>query len=254
MSRGVEMLSEAAPVNMADDWYQFATSDHFWFQWRMASICRLMKGLDIGERPLEIGSGNGAARAQLASHFQRPIDGCDLNLAALELDQHPAGQLYCYDVHQRRPEWEECFSSIFLLDVLEHIEDPVAFLESVRFHLRPQGLLVINVPAMPSLYSRYDEVDGHVKRYRTPALRAELESAGLQLLRHAYWGFTMLPIIGLRKIVMHFTSRERVMARGFQPPSKLADAMLRTLMFVETRCFPRPWLGTSLVVVAQREN
>lgn len=236
---------------MADDWYAYASSEHFWFQWRLAALRRLLAGIDPGERILEVGCGNGIARGQLEAHYDRPIDGCDLNLHALQLAEAGRGRLYLYNVHDRRPEWDGQFDTIFLLDTLEHIETPVPLLQSLGHHLRPKGLLVLNVPAVECLYSRYDQLAGHVRRYRLTTLATELEQAGFRLLRSAYWGLTLVPVVALRKLLVRFAAPERVIARGFQPSSRLADLVLRGLMHTERGLLKRPWIGTSLAVVAE---
>jgi hypothetical protein len=113
-------------------------------------------------------------------------------------------------------------------------------------------LLILNVPAVQSLYSRYDEAAGHVKRYSMSVLNDELSGSGFRLLKGSYWGFTMLPIVLVRKAVLAFTKRENIVSRGFQPPSKIADLLLRALMHTETLILPRPPWGTSIIAVAQR--
>ena len=54
---------------------------------------------------------------------------------------------------------------VVLFDVLEHIPDTQPFLSSVIRHIKLNGFLLINVPALQTLYSKYDETVGHVRRY-----------------------------------------------------------------------------------------
>ncbi len=252
MHSEIEILSDPAPVNMADDWYQYATAEHFWMQWRFGKVRKCLTGLETGNRILEIGCGAGVMRNQLESFHGCAVDGCDLNLPALEMASSGQGKLFVYDVHQRRELWKDYFNTIYLLDVLEHIPDAVKFLNSVRYHLQKDGLLLLNVPAAQWLYSQYDESVGHLKRYSIRLLTEELAAGGFRLLKCHYWGFTMLPFLLLRKGVLRFTKREKIVSRGFQPPSKVADLMLRTLMHTENLILPRPPLGTSIVAVAQK--
>jgi SAM-dependent methyltransferase len=247
----IELLSEPPRFHMADAWYEYATPDHFWYQWRIDALRRLLEGLDPGQRLLEVGCGNGAARQQLEACYGRPVDGCDLNLYALQRALPGQGRLCLYNVHDRRPEWAGYFDTIFLLDTLEHIETPTGLLESLAWHLKPGGRLVVNVPALSWLYSRYDRLAGHFRRYRKKTLTAELEPAGFRVVRQAYWGLTLLPIAVLRKLVLRFTREDHVITRGFQPPTPLANRLLRTLMYAEQRFVPHPWIGCSLAAVAK---
>jgi hypothetical protein len=53
-----------------------------------------------------------------------------------------------------------------MLDVLEHIEDDLAFLQhDVVPRLRPEGHVVMSVPAHPSLFTSHDTFLGHYRRY-----------------------------------------------------------------------------------------
>jgi 2-polyprenyl-3-methyl-5-hydroxy-6-metoxy-1,4-benzoquinol methylase len=139
MNSQVEIISEAAPVNMADDWYQYALGNHFWMQWGSHRIRKLMTGMAAGDRIFEIGCGTGVTRQELEAFHGCPVDGCDLNQAALEMGKGGQGKLFSYDINQRRESWAQHFSSIYLLDVLEHIDETSAFLSSVRFHLQQDG-------------------------------------------------------------------------------------------------------------------
>lgn len=248
----IEMLSPPIGVSMADDWYQYANTGHFWFQWRFEVLRRLLRGIDLGDRILEIGCGNGISRDQFEAELDRPVHGCDLNLAAIRLAAPGRGRLYYYNIHDRRPEWRGAFDSILLLDTLEHIDDTRGFLDSVQSHLRPGGYLVINVPAIQSLYSRYDEVAGHIKRYSVPVLKDELGGAGLELVRWRYWGWTMMPVLAARAVMLSLSSREQVIRRGFDPGSPTADRILRGLMRVELASMSAPRVGASLSALARR--
>lgn len=80
-----------------------------------------------------------------------------------------------------------------LFDVLEHIEDDLAFLRSMAELLVPQGRLYITVPAYSFLWSAQDESAGHFRRYTTKQLRRLLGGAGLQVDFSSYM-FWFLPI------------------------------------------------------------
>ena len=40
------------------------------------------------------------------------------------------------------------------------------FLNDSLFHLKKGGIAIINVPAVNLLYSKYDKLIGHIKRYK----------------------------------------------------------------------------------------
>jgi SAM-dependent methyltransferase len=58
------------------------------------------------------------------------------------------------------------FDLIIMLDVIEHIEHETDFLhENVQPHLKPNGTILISVPAHPSLFAAHDTFLGHYRRY-----------------------------------------------------------------------------------------
>jgi SAM-dependent methyltransferase len=58
------------------------------------------------------------------------------------------------------------FDLIIMLDVIEHIEHETNFLhENVHPHLKPNGTILISVPAHPSLFTTHDTFLGHYRRY-----------------------------------------------------------------------------------------
>ena len=90
---------------------------------------------------------------------------------------------------------------VVLFDVLEHIPDTQPFLSSVIRH-QLNGFLLINVPALQTLYSKYDETVGHVRRYNKKTLLAEFSRFNIEVQDLCYWGMTMVPVLALRKLVL----------------------------------------------------
>jgi SAM-dependent methyltransferase len=75
---------------------------------------------------------------------------------------------------------------VYTLNVLEHIEDDRAMLESIYQRIRPGGRLMIYVPAFQVLYSSMDEKVGHHRRYTRESLEAAVKSAGFKVESSRY--------------------------------------------------------------------
>ena len=65
-----------------------------------------------------------------------------------------------------------------MLDVLEHVDDPVAVLRDLHSLAVPGASLIVTVPAFRFLWSEWDRVLGHKTRYTIRQLRADLLAAG----------------------------------------------------------------------------
>ncbi|MGH7592134.1 MAG: class I SAM-dependent methyltransferase [Gemmatimonadales bacterium] len=77
--------------------------------------------------------------------------------------------------------------TVVALNVVEHIDDHVGALRTMRELVLPGGRVIILVPAMPSLYGTLDRELGHFRRYTRDTLSAAYQSAGLRVERLAWF-------------------------------------------------------------------
>jgi SAM-dependent methyltransferase len=87
-----------------------------------------------------------------------------------------------------------------MLNVLEHLDDDRAALESVLELLRPGGMVHIEVPAGPGLYDVYDRVLRHYRRYTLDGIVRLVESVGFDIDRAEYLGSVLYPAFALVKL------------------------------------------------------
>jgi SAM-dependent methyltransferase len=244
----IETFSEPQAVSMADEWFEFATADHFWMQWRHRVLVRALKrGGDRVRNALEIGCGHGVARDMLERDLGIPVDGCDLNRTALETAKPGKGQLFLYDILDQKPSLLGCYDAVFLLDVIEHINDDAAFLHAALRHLRSGGLVAVNVPANMLLFSDYDRAAGHVRRYTPGGLRKLLDSCGVETQAVEPWGMLMTPLLFMRKALLCRVKRSKTIRTGFVPPNAASRLLLGGMKNLETALPFRMPFGTSIL-------
>jgi SAM-dependent methyltransferase len=253
----VTVLSEVRPQAFPDDWYDLSSAGHFWFRWRLAALLGALRGagadLAAPGRVLDVGCGSGVLAGQLEQATAWTVDGTDLNMAALERCAPRRGRTFYYDVTAERPELLDGYDAVLLCDVLEHLPEPAVLVRSALRHLRVGGLLVVNVPALPSLASGYDEAAGHLRRYTTASLAAELEGHGLAQRALRYWGLALVPLLAVRKALLGRAGPDTI-RRGFRPPFALANSALIGLMHLETSLLREPPVGTSVLYVGTRRR
>jgi SAM-dependent methyltransferase len=78
------------------------------------------------------------------------------------------------------------YDLIFLIDVLEHLEDDKMFLRKFYSKLKSGGRLFIYVPARQELFSDFDRSIGHFRRYGKSELMAKVEQAEFMIEKCRY--------------------------------------------------------------------
>ncbi len=248
--RAVAYLSAAMPVNMGDWWFDVATSDHFWIRRRFEVMQRLADSpVKNAKRMAEIGCGNGLLQRDIEDCYGIPVAGFELNEIALQKNVSRISPLYCYNIHQRNPEFRGHFDLLLLFDVLEHIEDEDAFLQSVKFHLAEAGTLLINVPAHQFFFSDYDRAAGHIRRYSIHQLAKVAERNGFKARAFTYWGLPLVPLLLLRKTMSMQRSNGK---SGFDARGSAMNALLGLLARAEP--LPQRFLGTSVMTVLESQS
>jgi ubiquinone/menaquinone biosynthesis C-methylase UbiE len=178
---------------------------------RNAALSSLKQHLaDKAGTILEIGCSSGYLLPLVRKEFPRAaIMGADVvKLPLLKLaEAMPDLPLLRFDLtHCPLP--DQCVDALVMLNVLEHIEREDAALSQVYRILKPGGILVIEVPAGPSLYDYYDQYLRHYRRYDRSALVAACKHAGLEALEVSHLGFWVYPPFWAVK-KMHRMARPR---------------------------------------------
>ncbi|MCZ7639288.1 MAG: methyltransferase domain-containing protein [Verrucomicrobia bacterium] len=99
-----------------------------------------------GSRVLELGAGDGALIELLLQHGHHPValdpdeSACDFLRQRFDIKTIP-----CRVEDADLNAWGD-FDAVFLLNLIEHLEDPAAVLTKIGQHLRPGGLIAIETP------------------------------------------------------------------------------------------------------------
>ncbi|MFK7987752.1 MAG: methyltransferase domain-containing protein [Sandaracinaceae bacterium] len=148
------------------------------------------------------------------------------------------------------PEQPE-YDVVTLLDVLEHLDDDFGALEAIRSQLRPGGILVLTVPALPELWSSHDEILHHRRRYRRADVVRLLERAGFEVERATYWTGLLLGLVAAQR--WYWRRQGGPPTYRVEVPSAPVNWALSQAMNVERRLLSHVDLpiGSSLAIVAR---
>ncbi len=79
------------------------------------------------------------------------------------------------------------FDTVFALNVVEHIEDDKLALQNITKLLKPNGKLIILVPAFNTLYNSFDKALEHYRRYTKKTLNKNFISSNLEIQKSSYF-------------------------------------------------------------------
>ena len=218
----------------------------------------LRRGRWPEERLLDVGSGQGdflvraaqAGAARAYAGFELSQSGVDIARAKL-----PEAKLIRLDLFEPSAEsttfvgWA---SAAVCSDVIEHVDDPAAFLRALRRYLADGARLVVTVPGGPM--SAFDRHIGHRRHYSRALVRQTLVEAGFAVDEVWLAGFPFFNLYRLsvilrgRRLIQDAESRE---GAGGSAAARLVMAVFRLLFPMNLRSSPFGW---QVVAIARKQG
>ena len=242
-------------VDMATEWFDIANDDHFWMKRRWDVISKMLhvyiKKFSKDNLIADVGCGVGTQTSIIKKCFNSEIHGFDLDGSALAkaARKNPNCEFFCMDLLNPKKEFSKKYDHVFVLDVIEHLNDSSKFISSIYKLLKINGIVVFNVPAFNWLYSAYDISAGHHTRYNHKTLLKEININEFQLLNWSYWGIPFIPLLIARKFILK-KPNENMIKAGFSSHNQLLNNILGIIGNFEI--IPNHFCGTSLTMIFRK--
>jgi len=170
---------------------------HWWFRGRQRIIADILERSPAPAARTVCAVGCGPAEGL---QWLRPFAGAGGQVIGLDADPvharaTPAGIAYVIGRVEAAPLAAGVSDLVIAMDVLEHVPDDAAALREISRVLKPGGLLLVTVPALPSLWGAQDAVNQHLRRYTRGTLGAAFARAGLPPPRMTYFNTLLFPAI-----------------------------------------------------------
>lgn len=224
---------------------------HWWYVARrkvLAELIRRKVRPPANARLLEIGCGTGHNLAML-SEFGH-VDGLELDDEARAFAERRLGrEIMTSPLPELTGVPRKHYDVVAALDVVEHIDDDGAAIESIAERLKPGGKLIVSVPAHQWMWSAHDVVNHHKRRYSKRALKRLFENSPLKLEALGYFNSLLFPVAVAERLSSKLRGKDD--ADLSMPPGPL-NAALEAVFAAERHLVGRLPLppGLSLFAIA----
>ena len=167
--------------------------------WELARIISIISLIPISINDpqfADVGAGDMHFTNKLTDLTQKEIFAVDINYKNIHKQQNIITLNSICDIP------DNSVDILFLLDVLEHIENENNFLQKVSKKLKRDGFLILTVPAYNFLFSPHDVFLKHYRRYSLKKLIKLLKITNLEIENNFYF-FTTLFFYRLFQVAIH---------------------------------------------------
>jgi SAM-dependent methyltransferase len=230
------------------------SASHWWFVARRRILEGVVKTLRLptDSRILEVGCGDGSNLPWLVKYGK--VDAVELaDDLRLVAEVRGIATVHAGYLPDGLPAgvWATAYDAVVMFDVLEHIEADAVSLKTIKTLLKPNGKLVIAVPAFQWLWSAHDEAHHHQRRYTKQTLQRVIVDAGFTLEYISYYNFLLFPLGALVRLFGRLLGAKQ--SKVNEIPSPSINVMFEKAFALERFLVPRFTLpfGLSLIAVAK---
>jgi 2-polyprenyl-3-methyl-5-hydroxy-6-metoxy-1,4-benzoquinol methylase len=175
------MIQEAQQTHLGDK----GLRDLWWFK---RKALRWLRGSLPKARLLDVGSGPGTLLMVARRVYGYEVQGVEPAKIAADAANGYEVPTYCGTVQDYAKTHSEKFDAITSFEVLEHVAEPLDFLQTIRTLLKKDGLLILSTPNLDDPYCLRQRIPPamppiHINFFSRRSLKPLLERAGLTTVR-----------------------------------------------------------------------
>jgi 2-polyprenyl-3-methyl-5-hydroxy-6-metoxy-1,4-benzoquinol methylase len=192
--------------NDYENYYREIEARHPWFVARSDLFLSLMPS-NKNSSILDFGCGSGGFLKRLKNSGYKDLSGVEVS----EIKTNSASDCFLITktIQKRK------YDVILMMDVLEHIEDDSAILREIKSHLKPDGILLLSVPAYQFLWSNHDNLNMHYRRYNRNSLQKVIKEAKFKTQFMTSWNSTFFLIIAASRLIFRCANKELSLNNNF---------------------------------------
>ncbi len=186
---------------------QRTNRNHPWEYARAKVVCNLLKKrLPDTISAVDVGCGDVFFLNQFSQRFSVhkavAVDTAFTDDIVASLKQNHRDIMFVNDIDEVDLQGEKA-DVVFLMDVIEHIENDVDFLKklSEASFVGEKTLFMITVPAFNGLYCSHDKWLGHYRRYDKKMLLSSIQKSNLQSICSGYFFTSLFFARSIQKLI-----------------------------------------------------
>jgi len=228
-------------------------SQHWWFRARREILTSLIWQYLPQGKILDVGCGTGffleAFKTESASKYE--AWGIDIAAIAVQVCHYKGLTQVTQGILEKNSLPEHDFDLVMFLDMIEHLDHDLPTLLMAKHYLKPQGQILITVPAYQFLWSAHDEIHQHKRRYTKKKLTELLHQAGYEIVFVSYFNTFLFPLIAIARLIGNFSQRHH--SSDAKLPSTVVNNLLYQVFKLEKNLLSQISLpfGVSIVCLAK---
>jgi len=229
--------------------------DYWWNTGRKKIVCDLIKeqikdikNLEI----LDVGCGTGGTSTAFLKFGN--VTGTDFSSLALKFAKNKGLTNVVRSSVTSIPFRSEKFDIITVLDVVEHVQEDKQVLKEIWRMLKPNGIVVVTVPAFQFLWSEHDIASMHVRRYNNSTIIKILKDSEFKIIRSSYFVSFLFPFIAAYRLLAKRKIKEPNPKCDLVKFPQPINNFFEKIMFFENRLLKKVNLpfGLSIVCIAKK--
>lgn len=237
--------------------YHEVAETHCWCVARRNIILSIICNLKImpHQHILEVGCGGGALLHELKQNNFSNVTGIDLSNIALSFCKtRERNNVHLMDATQLDFPTGS-LDLVIASDLLEHIQHEDTALSEWNRVLKKDGFLIIFVPAFQFLWSDYDEINEHHRRYSKQKLINVLIKNNFVIEKISFWNFSFFIPAAIERIILKYYNPGKKKGPVFALPGFLNRLLLGVLNMENcmVRLVGAP-IGVSLFAIVRKRQ
>ena len=172
------------------DFYKesFDILDDTYSEWLIEKT-ELISSMIEGKKIIDVGCGSGLLLKYLSKSLD--LTGADFSEGNLKKakETNPSVMFFKANLDDESSwkNYSNMYDTVLCSEVVEHIKDDKKAMEILFSLVKPNGILILTIPAFKLLLSEFDIKEGHYRRYSKKEICDLVQSVGFDIEYSRYW-------------------------------------------------------------------